>query len=52
VPNRRAAEAHDGAERGGFRAIARDRRFVSLMAVNFVLIIVGYALFLNILARS
>ncbi|MGZ4390917.1 MAG: MFS transporter [Gaiellaceae bacterium] len=50
VPNRPTAEAHDGAEGGGFRAVARDRRFLSIMAVNLILIIVGYALFLNILA--
>ena len=50
VPNRPTAEAHDGAERGGFRAVARDRRFLSLMTVNLVLIVVGYAQFLNILA--
>jgi MFS family permease len=49
VPNRPTAEALDGAE-GGFRAVARDRRFLSIMAVNLILIIVGYALFLNILA--
>jgi len=49
VPNRPTAEALDGAE-GGFRAVARDRRVLSIMAVNLILIIVGYALFLNILA--
>ena len=50
VPNRPTAEAHDGAEGGGFRAVARDRRFLSIIAVNLILIIVGYALFANILA--
>jgi MFS family permease len=50
VPNRRTAEAPDGVEGGGFRAVARDRRFLSILAVNLVLIVVGYALFLNILA--
>ena len=49
VPNRRAAAAHAGAVGRGFRAVARDRRFVIVIAVNLVLIIVGYALFANIL---
>jgi MFS family permease len=48
VPNRRATAAHAGAA-GGFRAVARDRRFLILIAVNIVLIIVGYTLFSNIL---
>ena len=50
VPNRRAAAAHAGAQGEGFRAVARDRRFLMLIAVNLVLIIVGYATFANILA--
>ena len=50
VPNRRAAAADHGDGRGGFRAVARDRRFLIVIAVNLVLIIVGYALFANILA--
>jgi MFS family permease len=33
----------------GFRAVARDRRFLIVIAVNIVLIIVGYTLFTNIL---
>src|SRR5438128_9593538 len=49
VPNRRAAAAHAGAVGRGFRAVARDRRFLIVIAVNLVLIIVGYALFANIL---
>ena len=49
VPNRRAAAARAGAVRGGFRAVARDRRFLTVIAVNIVLIIVGYALYSNIL---
>jgi MFS family permease len=49
VPNRRAAAAHAGAVGGGFPAVARDRRFLAVIAVNLVLIIVGYALFANIL---
>jgi MFS family permease len=50
VPTRPTAEARNGAERGGFRAVGRDLRFLSLMAVNLMLIVVGYALFINILA--
>src|SRR5207302_4625323 len=49
VPNRRAAAADPGTEGGGFRAVARDRRFLVVIAVNLVLLIVGYALFANIL---
>jgi MFS family permease len=50
VPNRSTAEAHDEAEEGGFRAVARDRTFLSITTMNLILIIVGYALMLNILA--
>jgi MFS family permease len=49
VPNRRAAAAEHGTARGGFRAVARDRRFLIVITANLVLIIVGYALFANIL---
>jgi len=49
MPNRRAAAAHAGAAGRGFRAVARDRRFLIVIAVNIVLIIVGYTLFSNIL---
>jgi MFS family permease len=49
VPNRRAAAADPGSGRGGFRAVARDRGFLIVIAVNLMLIIVGYALFANIL---
>jgi MFS family permease len=49
VPNRRAAAAGTGTGEGGFREVARDRRFLIVIAVNLVLIIVGYALFANIL---
>jgi MFS family permease len=49
VPNRRAAAAHPDAGGGGFGAVARDRRLLTLFAVNLALIIVGYALFANIL---
>jgi MFS family permease len=49
VPYQRAAAA-DHWMRGGFGAVARDRRFVIVIVVNLLLIIVGYALFANILA--
>ena len=49
VPNRRAAAAHAGTEERGFRAVARDRRFLIVIAVNLVLIIVGYTTFANLL---
>jgi MFS family permease len=50
VPKRPRADAHDEVERGGFRTVVRDQKFLLIVAVNLVLIIVGYALFLNILA--
>jgi MFS family permease len=49
VPNRRAAAAHASAAGAGFRAVARDRRFLIIIAVNIALIIVGYALYSSIL---
>jgi MFS family permease len=49
VPNRRAAAAHASAVGGGFRAVARDRRFLIVIAVNIALIIVGYTLYSTIL---
>jgi len=49
VPNRRAAAATPGTRREGFRAVARDRRFLVVITANLILIIVGYALFANIL---
>ena len=49
VPNRRAAAKHADASERGFRAVARDRKFLILIAVNLVLIIVGYTTFANIL---
>jgi MFS family permease len=49
VPNRRAEAANPGTARGGFRAVARDRPFLIVIGVNLILIIVGYALFANIL---
>ena len=50
VPNLRAAGTHPDAGREGFRAVLRDRRFVLLATVNLILLVVGYALFANILA--
>jgi MFS family permease len=49
VPNPRAAVAHAGAAGRGFRAVAGDRKFLIVSAVNLVLIIVGYTTFANIL---
>jgi MFS family permease len=49
VPNPRAAAAHAGAAGRGFRAVARDRKFLIVIAVNLLLIIVGYSTFANIL---
>ena len=49
VPHQRAAATHAGAVGRGFRAVVRDRRFLAVIAVNLVLLIVGYALFANIL---
>ncbi len=49
VPNRRATAPHAAAVGRGFRAVARDRKFLIVMAVNLVLVIVGYTLFSNIL---
>jgi MFS family permease len=50
IPNPRAAAGNPHTGREGFLAVARDRRFVVLATVNLILIIVGYALFANILA--
>jgi MFS family permease len=49
VPNPGPAAAHAGAVGRGFRAVARDRKFLIVIAVNLVLIIVGYATFANLL---
>jgi MFS family permease len=49
VPNARPAAAHAGAVERGFRAVARDRKFLLVIAANIVLIIVGYTTFANIL---
>jgi predicted MFS family arabinose efflux permease len=48
IPNQRAG-ANAGTGEGGFREVARDRGFLIVIAVNLLLIIVGYALFANIL---
>ncbi len=50
VPNRRLANAAPPSDSGtGFRAVARDRRFLILIAANIMLLAVGPALFANIL---
>ena len=49
VPNPRVEAATPSTGREGFRTLARDRRFLVVAAVNLLLMIVGYALFANIL---
>jgi len=49
VPNARPAAAHAGAGGRGFRAVARDRKFLIVIAANIVLLIVGYTTFANML---
>ena len=51
VPNRRLANAAAPSDSGtgGFRAVARDRLFLILIAANIVLLAVGPALFQSIL---
>jgi len=49
VPNARPAAAYAGAGGRGFRAVARDRKFLIVIAANIVLLIVGYTTFANIL---
>jgi MFS family permease len=50
VPNHRLAKAAAPSDKGtGFRAVARDRIFLILIAANTVLLTVGPALFANIL---
>ena len=41
--------AATGADGGGFRAVARDRLFVTVIAANIVLVVVGHTFFSNIL---
>jgi len=51
IPNPRLANAAPASDRGtGFRAVARDRLFLILIAANIVLVMTGGALFTNILA--
>jgi MFS family permease len=49
VPNPRPAKAAPSDNRTGFRAVARDRVFLILIAANIVLLAVGPALLANIL---
>jgi MFS family permease len=50
IPNPRPANAASASDRGtGFRAVARDRLFLILIAANIVLVMTGGALFSNIL---
>jgi MFS family permease len=51
IPNPRPANAAPASDRGkGFRAVARDRLFLILIAANIVFVMTGGALFSNILA--
>jgi MFS family permease len=51
IPNPRVADAAPASgKRTGFRAVARDRLFLILIAANIVLVMSGGALFSNILA--
>jgi MFS family permease len=51
IPDPRLANASPASDRGtGFRAVARDRLFLILIAANIVLVITGGALFSFILA--
>jgi len=51
IPNPRLANAAPAGDRGtGFRAVARDRLFLILIAANIVFVMAGGALFTNILA--
>ncbi len=51
VPSLRAVTvAATGADGTGFRAVARDRIFVAVIALNFVLVVVGHTFFSNILS--
>src|SRR6476661_2393471 len=50
VPSPRAVTvAATGADGTGFRAVARDRIFLTVIAANIVLVVVGHTLFSNIL---
>ena len=48
VPSPRAVTA-TAADETGFRAVARDRVFLTVIAANIVLVVVGHTLFSNIL---
>ena len=51
IPGPRHADAAPARDRGtGFRAVAHDRLFLSLIAANIVLVMTGGAFFSNILA--
>jgi MFS family permease len=51
IPNPRLATEAPASDRGtGFRAVARDRLFLILIAANIVFVMTGGALFSNILA--
>ncbi|HEY3529437.1 MAG TPA: MFS transporter [Nocardioides sp.] len=51
IPNPRLAKGASASDGGtGFRAVARDRLFLILIAANIVLVMTGGALFSNILA--
>jgi MFS family permease len=51
IPNPRLANAAPASNsRGGFRAVARDRLLLALIAANIVLVMVGGAFFSNILS--
>jgi MFS family permease len=50
IPDPRLADAAPASDRGtGFRAVARDRLFLILLAANLVLVVTGGAFFSNIL---
>src|SRR5579872_5579466 len=50
IPNPRLANAASASDRGlGFRAVAHDRLFLTLIRANIVLVMTGGALFSNIL---
>jgi predicted MFS family arabinose efflux permease len=44
-----ATVAHRGESGAGFRAVARDRPFIIVIAANVVLVVVGHTLFSNVL---
>jgi MFS family permease len=45
----RASTTATGSNGGGFRAVARDRLFVTVIAANLVLVVVGHTYFSNLL---